>query len=50
MSSHEHADKSYLVHALVMLAFAAALGIFAFTLVIHHHAVPERVHAIQATR
>ena len=50
MSSHGDPNKSYVVHALTMLAFTAALGVLAFSLVIHHHAVPERVQEVHATR
>ena len=50
MSSHGDPNKSYAVHALVMLAFTAALGILAFSLVIHHRSVPGRVQEVHATR
>ena len=50
MSGHGDPNKSYAVHALVMLAFTAALGVLAFGLVIHHRGVPERVHEIHANR
>ena len=50
MNSHANPNQSYVVHAVVMLAFATALGVLAFSLVIHHRGVPERVHEIHASR
>jgi len=48
MSNHGASGKSYTVHALVMLGFALALGVLAFSLVAHHRAVPDEVNGIHA--
>ena len=40
------ARKSYLPHIAVLLGFSAALLLFAYLLVAHHRAVPERALAI----
>ena len=50
MSDHGDPNKSYVVHALVMLGFTAALGVLAFSLVIHHRSIPPQVHEIHSNR
>ncbi len=42
------ASKSYAPHITVLLGFSAALLLFAYLLVAHHRAVPERALAVTA--